>query len=1046
MAENSPLPLRRIVRADRILLSRSVATRPRIGRLASGSQALANSLGRPATMRRSMSEVAPVKYPSWLLPSLSGRSDELDPWRDRDLIAIRRARSRNRVVRTIPPRGLPMASHANGRGRLGEQVAPSSIARRLQPVRRAPSPNDAHVQVARQPAVRPATPRPPRSRRLALPPGKSGDRDAPAAELHPDTRPAASTSTRGSRALPLASVIHRQRAMSESTPRRNFSDPMPKVARPSIGGPSSSSDRSDQPKRSDAPVRRSQTHVDSGIRRTPNTSSSTSSLTSTTSRAVSERSTGGRPASDRSRVDLSRPRPDWTTFGGVESSDSPSGAPQSATSSLSVTNDSDGNARMIDARSHAGRTPRNAESTAETSAVPSTRTRGVIHRSLVAQRSSIGADWRNVIGLRSRAERADTPMRREASTPQSTLAQRVAALADPSGSPRTPGHLVRRSPVAGSLISLAAAVAAARPVAAATSTSVTPSPSRAKGSNRSADAIRRSPSRPPVSNGRIDATRRPSARSVTTNDSAEGSLRPPSARSAPGPRASFVDAPHDLWRRTVSSPRSEAISANRRGGPSSLPTNFSRPGDVARSRSLEGFTPSSVARRRHSMSATNAAVRRVESQARLSAHSITDRVLRSQSRGSSPTSILVPGGSASSPFVGVLARAVAARQVGAPSSRSNGTPTTSAQSLREQTRGFSSDVRTGPGREAAQSFSERLARRLSDDSTLGATADFGEQSEAVGRTGIDSAIVVPSKVGSSERSAGGELIARSTAARASTSPGFPILDGVVQTASTSTSGPSSTSIGTQRGSDSSGRSRVTSDPSRPSSSRGLTYRAATPPRPARVRRSVALDDLPVAPIVVPPQREVASSSPADDPKGTQPNVGSDRSSRRPGGAARQERAESTRAVRSSRSGRTLNVRRASTGADSSTTSPSDTVTADALARMIENGFEPDFTRTVTRRVDGTTSAPVRRSPSTNGARTNTGSTLIRRSPSSELSRTSANPSSIIASAIGGAEVGDGEAGRVTTSQLLDLIDWINRVVEEKLRLELERRGMSGGRW
>jgi len=41
----------------------------------------------------------------------------------------------------------------------------------------------------------------------------------------------------------------------------------------------------------------------------------------------------------------------------------------------------------------------------------------------------------------------------------------------------------------------------------------------------------------------------------------------------------------------------------------------------------------------------------------------------------------------------------------------------------------------------------------------------------------------------------------------------------------------------------------------------------------------------------------------------------------------------------------------------------------------------------------------------------------------------------------------GESGMsVTTSQLLDLVDWINRMVDERLRLELERRGVSGGRW
>jgi hypothetical protein len=41
----------------------------------------------------------------------------------------------------------------------------------------------------------------------------------------------------------------------------------------------------------------------------------------------------------------------------------------------------------------------------------------------------------------------------------------------------------------------------------------------------------------------------------------------------------------------------------------------------------------------------------------------------------------------------------------------------------------------------------------------------------------------------------------------------------------------------------------------------------------------------------------------------------------------------------------------------------------------------------------------------------------------------------------------GESGMsVTTSQLLDLVDWINRTVDERLRLELERRGVNGARW
>jgi hypothetical protein len=42
--------------------------------------------------------------------------------------------------------------------------------------------------------------------------------------------------------------------------------------------------------------------------------------------------------------------------------------------------------------------------------------------------------------------------------------------------------------------------------------------------------------------------------------------------------------------------------------------------------------------------------------------------------------------------------------------------------------------------------------------------------------------------------------------------------------------------------------------------------------------------------------------------------------------------------------------------------------------------------------------------------------------------------------------GESPASGVTTSQLLDLMDWINRIVDERLRNELERRGIAGGRW
>jgi len=38
------------------------------------------------------------------------------------------------------------------------------------------------------------------------------------------------------------------------------------------------------------------------------------------------------------------------------------------------------------------------------------------------------------------------------------------------------------------------------------------------------------------------------------------------------------------------------------------------------------------------------------------------------------------------------------------------------------------------------------------------------------------------------------------------------------------------------------------------------------------------------------------------------------------------------------------------------------------------------------------------------------------------------------------------AGPISTSRLLDIQSWIAGLVEERLALELERRGLSGDRW
>lgn len=185
-------PLRRIVRPTPIARQRKMT----IGRIAANSQLMANSFGRSTSIRRSISSESSVRFPTWLLPALPARADDLDPYRDRDIIALRQSRMKNRVVRQVQPRGLPMASHAHGRSRSGIQTGPSSIARRLHPIRRQPNRNDAHIGPSSMPLMRVAaqpprpTARPPRTRssNTAAKNGIRTDRDGPS--------PKAATSSR----------------------------------------------------------------------------------------------------------------------------------------------------------------------------------------------------------------------------------------------------------------------------------------------------------------------------------------------------------------------------------------------------------------------------------------------------------------------------------------------------------------------------------------------------------------------------------------------------------------------------------------------------------------------------------------------------------------------------------------------------------------------------------------------------------------------------------------------------------------------------------
>jgi hypothetical protein len=111
------------------------------------------------------------------------------------------------------------------------------------------------------------------------------------------------------------------------------------------------------------------------------------------------------------------------------------------------------------------------------------------------------------------------------------------------------------------------------------------------------------------------------------------------------------------------------------------------------------------------------------------------------------------------------------------------------------------------------------------------------------------------------------------------------------------------------------------------------------------------------------------------------------------------------------------------------------MSADDMARMLENGFEP--TPSIRRTVSPVLAATLGRNGASNSSPTS--SSTIRRS-------TTGLPVAPGPVQIVGQVSGESPASGVTTSQLLDLMDWINRIVDERLRNELERRGIAGGRW
>ncbi len=539
-------PLRRIVKPTPVARQRKMT----IGRIAANSQLMANSFGRSTSIRRSISSDSSVRFPTWLLPALPARADDLDPYRDRDIIALRQARMKNRVVRQVQPRGLPMASHAHGRSRSGIETGPSSIARRLHPIRRQPSKNDAHIGPSTMPLVRVAsqpqrpTARPPRTRSSATS-AKSGnrtDRDGPRPRVVDSVKTVQfeshisdSFSTQG--ASTQSSLSPQSRPKFESVmvarsllarPERSTAD-LPSVSTPDSTESShrltlprasgrTSVDRSAIHRRTpstrqplvlpsgriplsmmyEAPRRLNPTSVASPTSRVNTTQSrQTLSAPSSSSASVVARQTtrtsvqSVSPVSPTNRTVLaaSNVGPSWTSFPTressteqvsrkaissdravtVPSSTTPSSSqplPKSQSSTLSSVTTSDtpiSREKSAPATHQAAidsTTPTTISIPIENDNVSRSAKSATVRRRVGAVHIPRAAGWRQVMGLSQQSEQPTAPQ--TASHHQDSLFRRVAALANPTNAPLgSPGDIARRSPVSGSLISIASSMRSA---------------------------------------------------------------------------------------------------------------------------------------------------------------------------------------------------------------------------------------------------------------------------------------------------------------------------------------------------------------------------------------------------------------------------------------------------------------------------------------------------------------------------------------------------------------------------------------------------------
>ena len=573
-------PLRRIVQPTPVARQRKMT----IGRIAANSQLMANSFGRSTSIRRSISSESSVRFPTWLLPALPARADDLDPYRDRDIIALRQSRMKNRVVRQVQPRGLPMASHAHGRSRSGIQTGPSSIARRLHPIRRQPNRNDAHIGPSSMPLMRVAaqpprpTARPPRTRssNTAAKSGNRTDRDGPSPKAATSSRQvSANSEVRAMRKVGPTTNLGANKESTSSTTARHFDAPVQfsrppkfesvmvarsvlttphpfdrattsqpsattsqsslrvKSSRPETSRPESSRavhrltlprasarqsiDRSAIHRRQaavrqplvapssriplsmmfEAPRRltsasvvasspqviraanlsgrasATNTRTTSSPTASPNptmslnTSPASSSSTASISRKVAET-----PTSTTTPTPTPNTGPDWTSFPARDSESAkvsrtaniaPSiepvaqPAPIPSPSSISV---SDASTVNTPVSASTDSTRPTAISASNYNAISTDGDSAIRRRPMSAVDIPRTAGWRQVLGLSTESETSTTPQ--IVSAAQDSLFRRVAALANPTNAPLgTPGDIARRSPVSGSLISIASSMRSA---------------------------------------------------------------------------------------------------------------------------------------------------------------------------------------------------------------------------------------------------------------------------------------------------------------------------------------------------------------------------------------------------------------------------------------------------------------------------------------------------------------------------------------------------------------------------------------------------------